>query len=498
MAKITMKAKNIMLSGSGGAGTSPMDRGSDFQSDRSTTNPFHRANYIDRWREYVNWYYTSWMARKGVDIPVEDAMRGGFTIKRVDPMISRTLMRRWEHLQGTDKLEMASKQERLLGGCAIMIVASDKKVGDDKALMADPLNMGLIAGHPGAIHSLNMVDINRISIPNPITDVFDPAFDNPPTYWVDGVEVDKSRLIVFDGKPLFGRTTYSILFPTPRVNPAGFGESILTTVYEDLIRAVGTSQGAFHLVNMASVMLIMMQDFSGLQTSKAGQGKITKMQDIANSINMYKGAILDGVDVDVKNLPASFGSVPELVTTFVNMLAAAWDIPATRFTGQSPGGLNATGQSDLENYYNMVQSFRERRLVPRIKQLMKILAIQEFGMEQGSRIADEMDIEFKPLWNLDTKSEAEASKAWLDGIMPLLDRGCISPRDFELEAKKRNIILLSDTRITDPDPDSGQGGNMFSDNLDKMIGGKKGEGDDSGSGQEQAPKQVQGAAEQRD
>ena len=495
---ITMKSKNIMLSGVGGAGSSPMDRGSEMQGDRSTTNPFHRANYIDRWREYVNWYYTSWLARKGVDIPVEDAMRGGFSIKRVDPMISRTLMRRWEQLGGTDKLEIACKQERLLGGCAILMVARDKKNEDTGAQMSDPLNMSLIAGNPGAITSLNMVDINRISIPNPITDVFDPAFDNPPTYWIDGVEVDKSRLIVFDGRPLFGRTTYSILFPTPRVNPAGFGESILTTVYDDLIRAVGTAQAAFHLVNMASVMLIMMQDFAGLQTSKVGQVKVTKMQEIINSINIYKGAILDGVDVDVKNIPASFGGVPELVDRFVNMLAAAWDIPATRFSGQSPGGLNSTGQSDLENYYNMVQSFRERRLVPRIKQLMSILAVQEFGGEQGARIADEMDIEFKPLWNLDTKSEADAAKAWLDGVMPLLDRGCISPRDFELEAKKRNILLLSDTKIMEPDKEQ-PNDNLFSDNLDKMIGGKQ-QGDDNadGAGQKQAAKPVQGSPEQGD
>ena len=492
MSRISMKAKNIMLSGQGGAGSSPMDRGADMVSDRATTNPFHRANYFDRWREYVNWYYTSWMARKGVDIPVDDAMRGGFEVKRIDPVIAKILKKRWNELCGDDQLERASKQERLLGGCALLIVASDKKINDEKATMAEPLNLSLIASNPKAIASLNMVDINRISIPSPINDVFDPRFDNPTTYWIDNVEVDKSRLIVFDGKPLFGRTTYSSLFPAPRVNPAGFGESILTTVYDDLLRACGTSQAAFHLVNMASVMLIMMQDFAGLQTSKVGQQKVEKMREIANSINIYKGAILDGVDVDVKNLPASFGSVPELVEVFVGMLASAWDIPVTRFRGTSPGGLNSTGASDLENYYNMVQSFRERRLAPRIKQVMKLLAIQEFGMDGGIRIHDEMEIEFKSLWNLDTKAEAEASKAWLDGIMPLLDKGSISPEDFELEAKKRNILLLGDTKIQAPEQMLG-GQDLFGD--DNGEEGKDKEGEDAGGEkQEGSDKQVSGPA----
>ena len=491
MGRISMKAKNIMLSGQGGGGFSPMDRGSDMVSDRSTTNPFHRANYFDRWREYVNWYYTSWMARKGVDIPVDDAMRGGFELKRIDPVIAKILKKRWDELSGTDQLERASKQERLLGGCAMLIVASDKKVGDDKAKMSDPLDLSVISSNPKAIASLNMVDINRISIPNPINDVFDPKFDNPTTYWVDGVEVDKSRLIVFDGKPLFGRSTFSVLYPTPRVNPAGFGESILTTVYDDLIRACGTSQAAFHLVNMASVMLVMMQDFAGLQTSKVGNVKIEKMREIANSINIYKGAILDGIDVDVKNLPASFGSVPELVEVFVGMLASAWDIPVTRFRGTSPGGLNSTGASDLENYYNMVQAYRERRLCPRIKQIVKLLAIQEFGMEQGLRISDDVEPEFKSLWNIDPEAESKASKLWLESMTPLLDKGSISPEDFELEAKKRGIILLQDTKIQAPEQMMG-GEDLFSDKQDE--GKDKGDEDAGSEKQEGADKQVPGSS----
>ena len=475
MAKVSMKAQNIMLSGFSGGGNPPLDRGADMVGVRQTSNPFHRANYLDRWRELINWYYTSWMARKGVDIPVEDAMRGGFEFKHVDPVIGKKLKRRWDELNGDDQLERCCKQERLLGGCALLMLTRDKKIGDKKALMSDPLNLSFMASNPGALTRLNTVDINRISIPNPTNDVFSESFDNPQIYTVDGVEVDKSRLIVFDGKPLFGRTTYSVLFPAPRVNPAGFGESIITPVYDDLVRTCGTAQAAFHLVNMASVMLIMMQDFAGLQTTKTGDQKISKMQDICNSISLYKGAILDGVDVDVKNLPASFGSVPELVQTFTNFLAAAWDIPATRFVGTSPGGMNATGESDLENYYNMVQAYRERRLTPRIMQITRLLAIEQYGIEQGNNICNEIEVSFKSLWNLDTKSEAEAAKTWLDAMTPLLDRGTMSPEDFEAEAKKRGILLLADTKIKEPEA-LGDGG-ILSDTMDQMMGGGKKDGE---------------------
>jgi phage-related protein (TIGR01555 family) len=337
MQKITMKAQNIILSSRTGAGNTELDRGAGQTSNWATTNPFHRTDYFNRWRELINWYYTSWMARKGVDIPVEDAMRGGFQIRKIDPTVSKRLKRRFDQLKVTDKLERACKQERLLGGCALLIVVRDSRAGDSTARMSDPLNLKLISKNPGAIMALNMADIYRIALPQQNNDLFDPTFDDPRSYLIDGVEVDKSRLVVFDGKPLFGRVSYNIMFPVPRVNPGGFGESILTPVYEDLLRANGTAQAAYHLVNMASVLLVLMQEYTGLQSSKAGEQKIVEMERIVNSISLYKGAILDGVGVDVKSLPASFGGVPDLVKQFVANLAAAWDIPMTRFLGMSPG-----------------------------------------------------------------------------------------------------------------------------------------------------------------
>lgn len=492
MQKITMKAQNIQLYGAGGAGSSPMDRGAEFVGDRTTSNPFHRANPYDRWREYVNWYYTSWMARKGVDIPVADAMRGGWEIKKVDPEIARKLKKCWRELDGDAKLARCAKQERLLGGCALLMVVSDNKVGA-KGTLAEPMDFGAISSNVGALKSLNVIDINRLSMPVVETDVFSPNYDNPKSFAIDGEDVDTSRLVLFDGAPLFGHTAYTVLYPTPRINPACMGESILTPVYDDLVRATGTAQAAFHLVNMASVMLVMMQDFSALSSSKVGNRKLATMQEIVNSINVYKGAILDGVDVDVKNLPASFGSVPELVMGFVQMLSAAWDIPATRFVGQSPSGLNATGESDLENYYNMVQEYRERCMTPRIEKVLKVLAIQEYGAENGYKISRDLSVEWKNLWNADPKAESEAAKIWLDGIMPLLDKGAISAKDFEAEAKRRNILLLPETKITDMDPT--KEGGMFSDQMNGIMDGNGGEDNADGKEQEQAPGAVQGSAE---
>ena len=46
----------------------------------------------------------------------------------------------------------------------------------------------------------------------------------------------------------------------------------------------------------------------------------------------------------------NFQGLPDLMDRFAERLAAAADIPATRFMGQAPKGMNATGASDEKNY----------------------------------------------------------------------------------------------------------------------------------------------------
>ena len=65
-----------------------------------------------------------------------------------------------------------------------------------------------------------------------------------------------------------------------------------------------------------------------------------------------------------------------------NLLSAVTCIPQTILFGRSPAGENATGESDLENYYNFVEGIQKRMLKKNIRTLIK--AIVQAGVYDGS------------------------------------------------------------------------------------------------------------------
>lgn len=60
-------------------------------------------------------------------------------------------------------------------------------------------------------------------------------------------------------------------------------------------------------------------------------------------------------------------------------LSGASRIPVTKLFGRSPAGMNATGESDLRNYYDYVDTLREAKLRPILEKLLPVLAMSAWG-----------------------------------------------------------------------------------------------------------------------
>lgn len=436
------RTENVMLRG-GGSNISPQDRGSWQSSAPTTSNPYYYANFYERWREYVRWYETDWASRKIVNIPVDDAFRIPFRITGLDPQDTDVLMLEWDRLGGERQFRRALKQMRLLGGCAIYIGVADVATTGAKAQLDAPLvpiNVELLDGNKDAVRCLNVVDTNRIYRGDINSDPLNETYDKVQEYKIDGRPVSVSRLIVFDGDPLFNRQNMN-LFQAYRVNPAGFGESVLAPLYDTLVRVTGTQEGAYHLVNMASVLLMAIKDFKTLAATKPGEEAIGKLASIINQINVYRGALIDGNGVEISQHSASFGSVPELLMSFLQILSAGSDIPATRFLGQAPGGLNATGESDLENYYNVIDSWQRQMIRPRMMKVFEIIGVAKFGGARWAKMRQKFDIDYPPLWNLKETDQAQLAEQWVEAMKTLKDMGLIDAANIQKELKARNVFV---------------------------------------------------------
>ena len=74
-------------------------------------------------------------------------------------------------------------------------------------------------------------------------------------------------------------------------------------------------------------------------------------------------------------------------------------MPVTRLMGQSPAGLNATGESDLRIFNDTVQAEQERVVRPALERLTEIVMSDPAGPTDG-QIPEEWSIEFNALQQL--------------------------------------------------------------------------------------------------
>ena len=73
-------------------------------------------------------------------------------------------------------------------------------------------------------------------------------------------------------------------------------------------------------------------------------------------------------------------------------VAGAARIPVTKLFGRSPAGMNSTGESDMRNYYDYIDSIRDTTFRAIIERLLPVLAMSAWG-----KIPDDLDIDFEPM-----------------------------------------------------------------------------------------------------
>jgi hypothetical protein len=128
--------------------------------------------------------------------------------------------------------------------------------------------------------------------------------------------------------------------------------------------------------------------------------KVIKRLAVAHNSKSYINAIvLDKEDVYQKK-SNSFAQLPEIDDRFMQKVAGASGIPVTKFVGIAPAGMNATGESDMRNYYDMVAAYQETEWMPKLRHLDEIIA-KSIGYT-GS-----LEFEFVPLQQLSESEQAD-------------------------------------------------------------------------------------------
>jgi hypothetical protein len=155
-----------------------------------------------------------------------------------------------------------------------------------------------------------------------------------------------------------------------------------------------------------------------------------------NRMRTSYGVQLLGAEDSMENHSYNFAGVADVKESFMIDVAGAAEIPATKLFGRSPQGMNATGEADLRNYYDMIAQQQERILRPALEKLLPIMAMSCWGF-----VPDDLKITFNPIMTKSPEEIARISRDNADEIIALVNSGVISKEEGRAELARRGKTL---------------------------------------------------------
>lgn len=370
-------------------------------------------------------YRSNWVVQNVVGIIPDDMLREGFTVSGViSPKYQQELDRCLRQTQLYDRINEGMRWGRLYGGAAGLILIRGQED------LSKPLELDTIL--PGTFAGLYIVD--RWSGITPgmelVSDLADPDFGLPKYYDInmaDGstvVSVHYSRIIRFVGRELPYLEKMAEMY---------WGESEVEALYADVVKHDNVAANMAALTFRANVDSMEVENLDQLFSvaPSAIQQRFWNMMQAQNVLKSNFGMQLVNKGDSVKNTQYTFTGLQEIYDSMCLDLSGASRIPVTKLFGRAPAGLNATGESDLQNYYDYVDTLRESKLRPILEKLLPIIAMSVWG-----GVPEDMDIQFPPLWTPTAKEVAEIAKAKAETIIAAFQANLLDQATAQRELKK--------------------------------------------------------------
>lgn len=384
-------------------------------------------------------YRSSWLTRQIVDAPAEDMTRAGITIEsEMPPDDIDALMQSWQSWRIWQALQRAAKWGRLYGGAIAVIVIE----GQD---MATPLRVESV----GLDQFKGLLVYDRWMLNPDIEDVvtsFGPDHGLPKFYTIvtdvkatPNLRIHHSRCIRFDGVelPFWQRIAENL-----------WGISVIEPVYDRMIAFDSTTQGVAQLVFKAHLRTLSVENLRELIA--AGGRSYQAFKEQINLIRMMQTneglTLLDASD-KFESFQYTFSGLDSVLAQMGQQLSGSSQIPLVRLFGQSPSGMNATGESDFRNYYDMINAQQEARLRQPINTLLKVTHRSKFGRP----LPDGFDFSFRSLWQMQDPEKATIGSTTTATIVSVYEQGLVGRRTVLKELRQQSKISGVWSNITDED-----------------------------------------------
>jgi phage-related protein (TIGR01555 family) len=377
---------------------------------------------LNDWGSLDAAYQSNWIARTIVDTPAADMTREWRRIKCEGAEDIEALEK---ELCLQQDVEEAIAWSRLYGGSGILMLT-----GQD---LSKPLNLNKIK--KGDLERFLVFDRWDL-VPQTLQtwNVLARNYLSPEFYTIRGgaQTIHWSHIARFNGERLPRRWMQQT---------QGFGDSVLRKCIDDVMDMVASKDGVAELMQEANIDVINRQGLSDELASDEDESIIKRYEAFSMMKSNINMALLDGDEVLTRNTLNLSGVAP-ILETFITWISGAAKMPVTKLFGTSAKGMNATGEGDMHNYYDMIRGEQTSKIAMGLRVIDEVLVRSALGS-----FPEQFDYVWNPLSQPDQLETEQAGLLRAQRDRSYMEDGIVTKSQVQRELQADEKYQFEDEQI---------------------------------------------------
>lgn len=387
---------------------------------------YTRSRFTQDYNLMVTLYRTHWIVKKIIDVVANDMTKAGIKItSELEPELIKRIDNCLKKRKVHKRLNELVRWGRLFGGAgAVMLIDGQDEIldqplnietvmlNDFKGLLVFDRWSGITPCSGELVDDLDSVDYGL------------PKYYNVSVNEGQAIKVHHSRVLRYAGREL------------PRWEKEVeqyWGASELETVIEEIAKRDNTSFNIAQLVFLANLRILKMADLGDALTlnDTQAQSDVYNTLTAQNSLMSSFGLYVMNKDDEFDTKAYTFSGLAEIMQQFMLDISGSTGIPATKMYGRSPEGMNSTGESDMQNYYEMITENQSTSLQDNWTKLLPVICMSELGF-----VPDDLDFEFEAIENVKEEEIADLIGKKSDSVIKAYDANLITQKEAREELKE--------------------------------------------------------------
>ncbi|KZE67042.1 hypothetical protein AWM68_19805 [Fictibacillus phosphorivorans] len=346
-------------------------------------------------QQLSNLYADNRIIQNIIDIPAEDMTRSWFTLKMKDETLKNNIMSKLRDLKAKEAFEKMRTFERLRGDGFISLGVTQSTAFNlsDKLDETKLKKLDYIHAFSGMKVEDFILNEDMFSLNYGQVEMFKMNRRSKIGEQIAGVSQDQvhASRVIHD--------------QTRRLEDEYRGQPLLEPLY-DIITILDTS--LWSVGQMLYDFAFKVYKSDGIENMSSEEKSELGM--LMDYMFRTEALAIIGTSEELKKEGTPIGGIKELLDYVWEMLAGAARMPKSVIKGQEAGTITGA-QYDVMNYYSRIAAQQENEMRPHLERLIRLLLWS--SDELGGSIDPatiEWELKFNPLWEVDSKTDAEIRK----------------------------------------------------------------------------------------